>query len=299
MVSIPDNTSDERLSRIEVEARGSKAFEKTWIARSRGMWGIAALGLLFGAAVGVIAPFFPMAAGAAVPALATIGKSVAIFAAVGMAAGFVNGTSIGIASGAASSMAEDSERRVRMREVAAGPGKALPQQVVKKDDRNIFQKFSDDGFGPYFNLKVGAVVTAAGMIGGAVMGAAYIALGGLEGGAAASGWAMPGMGTLLGAEAAKDAAQVMAYFIGVTGSFGALWNFNFPRMAAHFQDEAGKIMSGERLGAEWTKGYEPAVEMTRETPVLPQQQPRRFENFQSLLALQEAARIGRSGLSKE
>src|SRR5579884_4024343 len=107
---------------IKVKPYGDQAFEAAWISRSTGLWGTAAVGLATGAAMGLLAPFFPVLAGQQTlsGAAQLIPTSVAIFGATGMAVGFGAGALVGNTAGAAASIAEEHERREREREMALG-----------------------------------------------------------------------------------------------------------------------------------------------------------------------------------
>jgi len=265
-------------------------FEKAWSGRSAGLWGTSAVGLFFGGLVGMVAPFFPMAAGMAAPAGSAILNSMSIFGAFGMAAGFSTGVAVGIAAGSTSGMAEEQEKRELEKMRALGvslpalDAKVAEQTVEKPDTRSGWQKFKD-GFDTYINFRVGAVMTAIGAVGGAVMAAAYIALGGLD--TSGAGAAVPGMGLLLGDVAAKSAPAVYTYFAGVMGvCFGGLWTFNFPRITTQMQEFAGGLTGGSLLGTQWG----PAPEKSVEPEIAATPEPacgckhKKFASFQDMLA---------------
>ena len=184
---------------IKVKPYGNVSFEQGWKGRSAGLWGIAGLGLVAGVATGAVAPFFPVIAGVqdvgVAAGLAT--NSMAIFGALGLGAGFSTGVARGIAAGTTSGVAAEQEKRDREREIALvsaiNPGASLPKDVEREeapDTRSGWQKFKEE-LPSYVNLKVGAAFSVLGMLGGAVMAAAYFALGGPEGAGASA--AMPGM----------------------------------------------------------------------------------------------------------
>lgn len=198
---------------------------------------------------------------------------------------------MGLASGAASSTAKQHQKWEQERERAQGIDVPAVEQQSERvaDTRSGWQKFKD-GFNTYINPKVGLFFTAVGLAAGALMASAYIHLGGLA--TSGANAAVPGMGLLLGG-AAHNATAVTAYFVGVMGSFGALWNFNFPRIVNQAQHIAGALTSGRAFGTQW--GPEPAktVEATRsqETSpgMAPQEAPcgckhKRFDSFQDMLA---------------
>lgn len=229
------------LSHIEVSDYGNKVFERTWAARTRGMWGSAAVGLLAGGTIGAIAPFFPVIAGVdAALAVAQIPSSMAILGATGMTSGFAVGAIVGATSGAATAAAREQERRMRERDLALGlttPEQelAISQQVAAQpDERGIFQRFAEG-----INLKAGVMFTTLGIIGGLVLSAAFHAIGGGVGSPT-----VPGLSTLLG-PAISNPAAVTAYFAGVMGSFGALFGAYFPATTAHAQAVAGGMLKGK------------------------------------------------------
>lgn len=278
-------------SPVEVASYSNPAFEGTWSGRSRGLWGISLLGLLSGVSVGVIAPFFPALVGEASfgAAASHILPSMAVFGAAGIGFGYASGTMLGAAAGAASTVAREQERRMRERDMALGI--STPEQeaaisqwenAVPPDTRSGWQKF-EDGVSTYFNPKVGILFTGLGMIAGGVMAAAYFALG------QSSSAAMPAMDMLVGVGASQTA--VTAYFVGLMGTFGALWNFNYPRLAMHMQDTAGQYLNGKALGTHW--GPEPELSHAPLSPpaVMPERSVAEAAesraSFRDMLALQE------------
>lgn len=228
------------------------AFQGAWSGRSRGMWSTAILGITFGALIGAVAPFFPVIVGTQTlaGAVGIMGSTMAVFAAAGMGIGFTLGGLLGASAGSISSVTKEQENRDLQRIDQASP--AL-QQVQSTDiaqaaaAENIENKPTlKDTYRTYFNPRVGVLVTAVALVGGAIMSAAFVASGGVAAGAET---AVPGMALALGKTVTDTAA--ISYITGVMGAFGSLWFLNFPKMGADLQDVTGRVLSGELLGRTW------------------------------------------------
>ena len=102
-------TESDDKSAAEVESYQDLAFSNAWAARSRGFWATSVIGLAFGAALGLVAPFFPALIGEQgfAAAAGLIPKSLAIFSAIGMGTGFVIGGVVGVSSGGVAAVAEE------------------------------------------------------------------------------------------------------------------------------------------------------------------------------------------------
>jgi hypothetical protein len=263
MVETPD---------INVKSYANIAFDGAWKSRSRAIWGIAFLGLIAGAAVGLLAPFFPLLAVESMTfgaAAANILPSMAIFGATGMATGFLVGGLTGASAGAASSVAKELETRTLQRE------KALEQSI------GIFipnpEPEKPKAEQRYFNPKISATFAVLGAIAGKIMAAGFIAMhaGGAVTAATVSNAAIPALTVILGTAVANPLA-ITACFIGVMTCFGAIFGVNFPKIGGYLQDLAGRLLGGELLGTSWekepTKQQEKAQTLNlakSEPPVLP------------------------------
>jgi hypothetical protein len=190
-----------------------------------------------------------------------------------MGAGFTAGVTVGSASGAVASVAKEQEKRLREAGIILADDATQQAQQQEADSKKPFFERLKDKINTYFNPKVGALFTTLGVVGGLVMAAAFIASGGLAGGATAA--AVPALTTMLGA-AATSAPAVTAYFAGVMGCFGALFAFNFPKMAGDLTSFTGDLLSGKKLGTQWgpapeaapvqQTAIEPAIQPVQETP---------------------------------
>jgi hypothetical protein len=230
---------------IEVKSYQDVAFDGDWKARSRGLWGISFLGLLTGAAIGLLAPIVPALMGASI-GLSEIGASLALFSATGMATGMLVGTQVGASSGAAASVTKELEGRdlARAEAIEQAMGVELPKPNLPKAKEKEQR---------YFNPKISFTFAAFGVLAGLVMAAAFFA----SGGAVATA-AVPALSTLLGAKAAVDVGMTTAYFASVMGCFGAIFGINYPVIAKKFNNMAGDLLGGKALGTSWEKEPSPA-----------------------------------------
>ena len=259
---------------IEVESYANIAFNGAWKSRSRAMWGVAFVGLLIGAAIGIAAPFFPVIVaslsgvqGVAVTGL-TILKAMAVFGATGMATGMVGGVMVGSSAGGVSAVAKEMELRERLHEQEVGQVLGVnmpPHQYIKpiEPEQN------------YFNPSVSALFAGFGAVAGFVMAAAFLSTSTITSGVVVSSAlgsaAIPALGVVLGSVAATPLA-VTACFVGVMACFGAIFGINVPKLATELQDFTGKLLSGELLGSSWEK--EPARNVQLEPQILLEKQPK-------------------------
>lgn len=276
----------------DIPTYSNVAFSGAWAGRSRAMWGCAAVGLVFGALIGLIAPFFPVPFVASMSwsaAAALVPTSAAIFSAVGMLTGFAVGAINGTAAGAAAGATKELERRLRDHEIELGiaPSREAAPPPTKPQEEKPFV------LEEYFNLRIGAVFAALGAVGGLVLSWAC------NSGMADA--ALPAMKTLLGG-AATNPTAVTSYITGLMTSFGALWCFNFQKIATFFQDISGRLMSGELLGTQWGPAKEkaPYIAVAQEIPAIAQGTPPPLalpspsaEQGQATAAWIAAARSGR------
>lgn len=272
-----------------------------WSGAGRTLWAIAAVGAVFGAAIGLIAPLAPLlvtgAAGAGA-AIAAIPTSVAVFAATGLSMGFGGGLMLGRISGTAAAVAEESERRnkewtIRQIKSMNPEAKIIPDAPEEKPAKPSLK----DTLRTYINPRVGLAMTLIGAVGGLIVGAAFVATG------AAPFAIMPALGAItgLGAETfasaaaiAANSAPIMAYSAGVGAAFGSLWNFNMPKITGKATEFFGKLTSGEMLGRKWepepAKSVEPQhapiVQQPVAEPVLQEPASRNFSSFQELVTRQ-------------
>jgi len=239
-----------------------KAFESAMARRTHAFWGIAALGIAYGAATGLVAPFFPCFVGAQSwsEAAALVPTSVAVFSGVGLLGGFGIGATIGAPSGAAASVAEEQERRMRERDLALGISTPAQEAAISKmqetkpDNRSLLRKFVET-----INVRNGLIFATIGAIGGAVLAAAYVNMGGGE------AFALPGLKTILGS-AAGDTRAVTAYFVGMMATFGAMFGTDGPKLVNHMRNYVEKIFSGKALTLH-KEGPQPMQQVVREQEV--------------------------------
>lgn len=232
------------------------AFTGAWMGRARGIWGVAALGLLFGAGVGLCVPLFTSLFMLSTEVLTTTAfiHSIAIFSAVGMASGLTAGTIVGTSAGAAASTIKELEKRTLKHEEAME--KALGISIDSEET-----KLSKNDNQTYVNFKVMSVFMLLGAAAGLIMAGAFFASG--VGLAAA---AVPSVEAVIGTSLITSNAAVTAYFTAVMTCFGGLFGFNFPKMATDLQEFAGGLLGGELLGTNWNKEPELSKQVSRELP---------------------------------
>lgn len=229
-----------------------------WAGGGRTLWAISVVGLVAGAALGIVAPYFPfvLGAAAALPSVATLSTSILAFAATGMAMGFGGGLMLGRVSGTAAAVAQEQEKRLKewtaRQIVSQNPNAHItPDQPDLPEAKKSLGRRIKDSYVTYFNPRVGLAMAALGVVGGLIMASAIIATGGAAvPGALAAG--MPALSTLTGLSAeALTPFAIKAYVAGVMGAFGALWTFNFPKITSDVTSFFGNLMSGKMLGREW------------------------------------------------
>lgn len=299
---------DEESSKIKVGSYQKIASVGGWAGGGRTLWAVAAIGAAAGAAIGVIAPFFPLLVGASsvATAIGAIGASVATFAAVGLGMGFSGGLVLGRISGVGASVAEEQEKRMKhwtTKQII----NANPEAKIVEDEHDVkrvkaykpFWQKGKDTYDTYVNPRVGLAFAAAGAVGGLIMAAAYVSTGGL------AGAIMPALGAITGlGEAALGSFPVIAaYTAGITASFGALFSLNLPKIVSDLTEFTGKIVSGEKLGREWgpkqqkqqAPGEAPDLLQTRDDPeTLPepaQKKPQRKTSYRDRLEKENQKRI--------
>jgi hypothetical protein len=299
----------EEQRKVRVDSYQDTSYEGSFRGAGRGLWSGSFLGMATGAIVGAAAPFFPLIVGAGSLAAATaaLPASIAVFAAMGISMGFAGGAMTGRGSGGVAAVAREQETRIK---------KWVVEQVLKKDPDTLiehekpketkpakpFSQKVKDTFNTYINWRTGAFFTLAGIVGGLVIGAAFVA----SGGAAAFAMA-PALGAITGLGAAAfesataisaAAPAIMAYSAGVAGMFGLLgFGTNYPKIATQLQTLAGGLLSGKLLGKEFGPSKQPerAVESSfsvapKESLVASQQSSlsETGRNFQELVAKSRA-----------
>lgn len=238
-----------------------------WMGGGRTLWAISTVGAVIGAAIGVLAPFFPMIAlgAAALPSLATIGSSVAIFAATGMLTGFSGGLVLGRISGAGAAIAQEQEKRLKdfmvRQRIANNPSATIAQEPENAPEtkKSLWQKISD-GYHTYVNPRVGLAMAAIGAVGGLILSAALLASGGMG----AFAVVLPSLETMTGiAGASALPAVVTSYTTGVMAAFGATFAFNIPKITSDVTQFYGRLIGGDIVGRKW----EPPQDATKSNPV--------------------------------
>jgi|GEM_PF-2495442 len=237
---------------IKVATYHNIAFDGAWKGRSRGIWGVAAVGLLLGAAVGLAVPFVTALFGTTLAlTLPHIAASIAIFSGIGMSTGMAGGLLVGTSAGAAASVVKEIEKRDLKREkiIEDALGVSIPSPVPEEPEKTEAR---------YFNPKVSALFAVIGAVAGLVMAAAFFASG-----AALPAAAVPAIEAVLGTgiTTATHATAITAYFTAVMTCFGAIFGTNAPKMATDMQNFAGRLLSGELLGTSWEKETEHAPQI--------------------------------------
>lgn len=291
----------EESAKLKVNSYQKVASLGGWGASGRTLWAISTIGAVTGAVMGVIAPFFPMIVlgAAALPTLAVIGTSIAAFAATGLVMGLQGGLMLGRVSGSAAAVAEESERRAKewtvRQMVSQNPhAEIVPDAPKAAPAKKPFWQRMRDKYYTYCNPKIGLIMAGIGLAGGLILGAAFVATGGAAGVIMPALGALTSMGLAEGAGAAGIAAAapaILAYSAGVGALFGAIWNFNFPKITSEVTEFYGKLINGDIVGRRW----EPPKSKTQSTAPEMAQAPeapasRSFADFRSLIAKQEADR---------
>jgi hypothetical protein len=248
---------DEECAKVKVDSYQDVALKGSFMGGVRAMWAGGALGIGFGAIVGVVAPFFPLLAGGALgAAVSAIPASVAAFSAIGM--------STGRASGSTASAAKEQEKRMKEWTIKQllhdNPNASIaadqPEENPQEAPKSFWQK-TKDAYLTYCNPRVGLVFAALGVVGGLVMAAAALTTG--------IGAIMPAgaMAALTGLKAAEiTTGVVVAYSAGVMGAFGALFGLSGPKMVSDLTPFMGDLLGGKSLGRGW--GPEPQKEKAAE-----------------------------------
>jgi hypothetical protein len=260
----------EETAKIQVDSYQKTASLGGWSGAGRTLWAIGTVGVVFGALVGLVAPFVPvlvtaapLGLGAALGAAASaIPTSVATFAATGLATGFAGGLMLGRISGVSSAIAQEQERRLKAWTIE-NIIKENPNADIEHDrhaaapEKKSFGQRVKDNYFTYFNPKVGLAMTLIGVVGGLIMGAAFLLTEGTVGGLSSAALeTLTGLGpeavAKLGVDTlASSAGVVLAYSAGVCGAFGALWNVNLTKITSEVTHFFGEIISGRLLGREW------------------------------------------------
>jgi hypothetical protein len=248
---------------VKVESYQKAASIGGWAGAGRTLWALCTIGTVLGGAIGLVAPFFPVLAlgTAAIPAaMEAVAASVAIFAGTGMSMGFAGGLMLGRISGTASAVAEESERRSKewtIRQMKGIDPKYTPVPDAPEKQEEAPKTFGEKirkAYYDYVNPRVGLTMTALGIVGGLILGAAFLSSGG------AVGAVMGGTGlisSLTGIAATNITAPViLSYTAGVCGAFAATWFLNMPKITSKVTAMYGKLISGEPLGRKW--GEDPA-----------------------------------------
>lgn len=297
----------EETAKIKVDSYQKTASLGGWGASGRTLWAISTIGAVTGAVIGAIAPIIPalFVTGVAMPALAVFGVSIAAFAATGLVMGLQGGLMLGRVSGATAAVAEESERRAKewtVRQLVSQNPNAeiIPDAPKEPAPKKSFGQRLRDTYYTFCNPKVGLTMTAIGVIGGLLLGAAFVATSGgagliMGGMGALTGVAMPTAAALASGTATFTAIQtstILAYSAGVGGLFGAVWNFNFPKITSEVTHFYGKLINGDYFNRTWEPPKEPAK--LQERTYVPENTisaERSFSDFRSLIAKQEAERV--------
>jgi hypothetical protein len=254
----------EEKAKIKVDTYQDVSYEGSFRGGGRGLWSGSFLGLATGAIIGLVAPFFPLIVGASTlaAAVAAIPASLAVFSAIGISMGFAGGGLVGRTAGGVASVAKEQETRLKgwtiEQILKANPDAKIEHQkdpVKEKIDMPLTKR-AGAAWRKYFNLRTALFFTAVGIIGGLIMGAAFL----VTDGAAAFAMA-PALGTITGLGAATftshaalyaAAPAVLAYSAGVAGMFGLLgFGTNYPRIGTKLQTITGHFLSGKYLGREF------------------------------------------------
>ena len=236
----------EEQAKIKVPSYQDVALDGAWKRRSSAIWGISIVGMMMGTMVGLAAPILPAIAASLPITALLVAKSVAIFSAIGITAGWGVGAVLGSSSGAAASTMKEFERR----QLARGIEQTIrdnPDATVTLGENAIEQESTDIGVSRYFNWKAGLTFAALGALGGMVFAAALTLSGGV--GAAIPLFAMPAMNLLLGESVTATAAIV--YTVGLGSLSGALFGINGPLFARKAANFFGDLLSGKAIGAPW------------------------------------------------
>jgi len=243
------NRIAEEQSKINVPSYQDVTLDGAWKRRSNTMFAIGGIGLVTGAVIGLTAPLAAIAGGAVMTG-ALVAKSVAIFSAIGMSAGWGLGSIVGPSAGATAAAMKEFERRTLAREVEEKI-RENPDAKVTLHETPAPQREESDGLTTYFNWRTSLLFAAVGAAAGLVFAGALVATGAVAAAGAEAGiaaFAMPAMKMLLGA-AASSVPAVIAYSVGVGASFGAVFGINYPRIVRKLSGVTGDMLSGKAIDA--------------------------------------------------
>lgn len=177
---------------IAVDSYQKAASIGGWAGAGRTLWAISAVGVVAGAAIGLVAPFIPvivtagtMGLGAALGAAASaVPASIAVFSATGLSMGMGSGLMLGRVSGSVATVAEEQEKRIKnwtaKQILAQNPNaEIVPDAPKPAPEKKSFWQRVKDTYRTYVNPPVGITMMAVGAIGGLIMAAAFAASGGL------------------------------------------------------------------------------------------------------------------------
>ena len=264
-------THTDKATEPQVDSYQKVASLGGWAGGGRTLWAIAGFGAVVGAAMGAVAPFFPLLVGASSlsTAMGAVAASVASFAAVGMGIGFSGGVVLGRISGSAAAVGEEQERRMKRwtaAQLKQVDGHYQPVSVPEAPEETTEPTLKDT-YETYINPKIGLAMAAIGAVGGLMLAAANYYTGGTLGSV------MPvSIGQLTGmltpeeiAQGAQVSTKVMtAYTVGVMSTFGALWSFNFPKITSNITEFSGRLTGGKIIGRTWEPQREKQVEVAAE-----------------------------------
>jgi len=264
----------EEQAKIVVPSYQDVTFDGAFKRRTNSMFGLAVLGLVTGAAIGLAAPAAAVIGGAAMTG-ALVAKSAMIFSAIGMSAGWGMGALVGPSAGAAASAMKEYERRTLAREVEEKI-RENPEASVTLAPHPAVQPESSGGIRDYINPRAAMAFAIIGAVAGLVFAGALVASGALAAGTEAApaitAYAMPAMKMLLGS-AATSVSAVVAYSVGVGASFGAIFGVNYPKLSRATSDFFGDMLSGKAVDSPWPPGANLPTQQPVLAPVVEVEKP--------------------------
>lgn len=289
----------EEQAKIKVDSYQKVASVAGWAGGGRTLWAAAAFCTVVGAAIGLVAPFFPVLAGASTLGFATsaIPASVLAFAATGLSTGFAGGIMLGRISGSAAAVGEELERRMKhwmvRQKISENPQAEIAPDAPKVlTEKHSFWQRAGDAWHTYVNPRIGLTMALIGAVGGLIMAGAFAYTG------AGAFAVMPAMQTLTGltanpvfaTEGVLTSAAVTAYTVGVSAMMGAVFSFNVPKIASAMTEFTGRLIGGKIIGREWKpveknkpEAAAPPVEVAAQQAQAPVVL-RRFESYQELVS---------------
>src|SRR5689334_319829 len=113
-----DQRIQEETAKVKAESYQKVASMGGWAGGARTLWALCVVAGTIGAAIGLVAPFFPLLAlgftsAAVTTAVSAIPASMAIFAATGISMGFAGGLMLGRVSGVSAAVAQEQEKRMK------------------------------------------------------------------------------------------------------------------------------------------------------------------------------------------